>query len=38
MTALVTPDLRTPRLRLRPFEDDDADDLAALMGDAHVLR
>ncbi|WP_299055440.1 GNAT family protein [uncultured Nocardioides sp.] len=38
MTALVTPDLETARLRLRSFRDSDADDLFALQSDAHVLR
>jgi len=36
--ALTTPTLQTDRLRLRPVEDTDADDLYALMSDAHVLR
>ncbi len=36
--SLPTPTLHTTRLRLRPFEDSDADDLFALMRDAHVLR
>jgi RimJ/RimL family protein N-acetyltransferase len=35
---IPTPTLRTDRLRLRPFRDDDADDLYALMSDADVLR
>jgi ribosomal-protein-alanine N-acetyltransferase len=35
---LPTPTLHTPRLRLRPFADADADDLFALHSDAHVLR
>lgn len=35
---LPTPTLHTARLRLRPCEDSDADDLFALMRDAHVLR
>jgi ribosomal-protein-alanine N-acetyltransferase len=36
--TLSCPTLQTDRLRLRPFEDGDADDLFALMSDAHVLR
>lgn len=36
--TLPCPTLRTDRLRLRPFEDDDAGELYALMSDAHVLR
>jgi ribosomal-protein-alanine N-acetyltransferase len=36
--TLPCPTLRTDRLRLRPFEDGDADDLFALMSHAHVLR
>ncbi|GAA4373796.1 GNAT family N-acetyltransferase [Nocardioides caricicola] len=36
--ALATPTLTTARLRLRPFEDADADGLWALHSDAHVLR
>lgn len=35
---LPTPTLHTARLRLRPFEDADADDLFALHSSAHVLR
>jgi RimJ/RimL family protein N-acetyltransferase len=35
---LATPTLHTDRLRLRPFEDADADDLFAMHSDAHVLR
>ncbi|ASR37955.1 GCN5 family acetyltransferase [Prauserella marina] len=35
---LPTPTLHTARLRLRPFADDDADDLFALQSNAHVLR
>lgn len=35
---LATPTLSTARLRLRPVEDTDADDLWALHSDAHVLR
>ncbi|PWI46175.1 GNAT family protein [Streptomyces sp. ICBB 8177] len=39
MTApLPTPSLHTARLRLRAFEDADADDLFALQSNAHVLR
>jgi len=30
--------LQTPRLRLRPFNDADADALFALLSNAHVLR
>jgi [ribosomal protein S5]-alanine N-acetyltransferase len=37
-TALPAPTLRTARLRLRPFEDADADDLFALHSSAYVLR
>jgi ribosomal-protein-alanine N-acetyltransferase len=36
--VLPTPTLRTERLTLRPVEEADADDLFALMSDAHVLR
>lgn len=36
--SLPTPTLHTGRLRLRPFEDADADDLFALHSNAHVLR
>ena len=36
--ALPTPTLVTARLRLRPPTETDADDLVALMSDAHVLR
>src|ERR1700739_4346890 len=36
--ALPTPTLHTARLRLRPFDDADADDLFALHSNAHVLR
>lgn len=36
--SLPTPVLETDRLRLRPFDDADADDLYALQSDAHVLR
>lgn len=35
---LPTPELRTARLRLRPFADTDAAPLYALHSDAHVLR
>src|SRR3954453_6822488 len=33
-----SPTLHTARLRLRPFSDEDADNLFALHSDAHVLR
>ena len=36
--SLITPLLQTARLRLRPFEDSDADDLFALQSNTHVLR
>lgn len=36
--ALPTPTLHTDRLRLRPFDDADADALYALQSNAHVLR
>jgi RimJ/RimL family protein N-acetyltransferase len=36
--TLPTPTLPTARLRLRPFEDTDADDLFALQSNANVLR
>ena len=36
--TLPTPTLRTDRLRLRPVDDVDADDLFALHSSAHVLR
>jgi [ribosomal protein S5]-alanine N-acetyltransferase len=36
--ALPTPIVRTARLRLRPFEDADADGLFALHSNARVLR
>ena len=36
--SLPTPTLHTARLRLRPFEDDDAEDLYALHRNATVLR
>ncbi|MGL5850946.1 MAG: GNAT family N-acetyltransferase [Phycicoccus sp.] len=35
---LPTPTLHTARLRLRPFDDTDVDDLFALQSNAHVLR
>ena len=35
---LPTPTLPTARLRLRPFEDTDANDLFALQSNAYVLR
>lgn len=43
VSGIVAPMLRTPtlyteRLRLRPFDDGDADDLFALQSNAHVLR
>ena len=37
-TALPAPTLHTARLRLRPFGDEDADDLFALHSNAYVLR
>jgi RimJ/RimL family protein N-acetyltransferase len=37
-TALPAPTLHTARLRLRPFDDADADDLFALHSNAYVLR
>jgi [ribosomal protein S5]-alanine N-acetyltransferase len=37
-TLLPTPTLHTDRLRLRPFDDTDADDLFALQSSAYVLR
>jgi RimJ/RimL family protein N-acetyltransferase len=37
-TSLATPTLHTARLRLRPFDDADADDLFALHSSACVLR
>lgn len=37
-SGLPAPTLRTARLRLRPFTDDDAEALWALHTDAHVLR
>ena len=36
--SLPTPTLEAERLRLRPFDDADADDLYALQSNAHVLR
>jgi RimJ/RimL family protein N-acetyltransferase len=36
--ALPTPTLHTARLRLRPFDDADANDLFALHSSAYVLR
>jgi RimJ/RimL family protein N-acetyltransferase len=36
--SLPTPTLHTARLRLRPFDDTDADELFALQSNAHVLR
>lgn len=38
MTALATPTLSTPRLRLRPVTDADVEALFAQHRDAHVLR
>lgn len=35
---LPTPTLHTARLRLRPFDDPDANDLFALHSNKHVLR
>ncbi|MFC8566963.1 GNAT family N-acetyltransferase [Streptomyces sp. NPDC057245] len=37
-TPLPTPSLHTARLRLRPFEDADANDLFALHSSARILR
>ncbi|PYC66091.1 GNAT family N-acetyltransferase [Streptomyces tateyamensis] len=37
-TPLPTPSLQTARLRLRAFQDADADDIFALHSSAHVLR
>jgi RimJ/RimL family protein N-acetyltransferase len=37
-TSLTTPSLHTARLRLRAFEDADANDLFALHSSAYVLR
>ena len=36
--SLPTPTLHTARLRLRPFDDADADDIFALQSNASVLR
>jgi [ribosomal protein S5]-alanine N-acetyltransferase len=36
--SLSAPTLHTARLRLRPFNDSDANDLFALHSNAHVLR
>jgi RimJ/RimL family protein N-acetyltransferase len=36
--SLPTPTLHTARLRLRPFDDADADDLFALHSNTYVLR
>jgi len=36
--SLPTPTLHTARLRLRPFDETDADDLFALQSNAFVLR
>lgn len=36
--SLSTPTLRTDRLRLRPFDDGDREDIYALQSNAHVLR
>ena len=36
--SLITPTVRTARLRLRPFASTDADALFALHSSAHVLR
>src|SRR2546423_21013 len=38
LMSLPTPTLHTARLRLRPFDDADADDLFALHSNAYVLR
>jgi RimJ/RimL family protein N-acetyltransferase len=37
-TSLPSPTLHTARLRLRPFDDADANDLFALHSSARVLR
>ena len=37
-TSLPTPPLNTARLRLRPFDDTDANDLFVLHSNAYVLR
>lgn len=36
--TLATPELRTDRLRLRPFDDGDSDALYAMHSDVRVLR
>jgi RimJ/RimL family protein N-acetyltransferase len=36
--SLLTPTLHTARLRLRPFDDADADDLFAPHSNPYVLR
>ncbi len=36
--SLLTPTLETARLRLRPFNDTDADDLFTLHSNANILR
>lgn len=36
--TLTVPSLVTTRLRLRPFDDHDADDLYALHSNPYVLR
>jgi hypothetical protein len=36
--SLPTPTLHTARLRLRPFDDSDANDLLAMHSSAYVLR
>ena len=36
--TLATPTLHTPRLRLRPFTDADADPLFAMHSSTHVMR
>src|SRR5579863_5034596 len=38
LVSLATPTLQTARLRLRPFEDADADDLFSLHSNTYVLR
>src|ERR1700689_3998099 len=38
LVSLPTPTLNTTRLRLRPFDDSDADALFALQSNAYVLR
>lgn len=37
-TSLPTPTLHTPRLRLRPLEETDANDLFTLHSSAYILR